>query len=133
MQWFWYNVFAMKRPDSIKKLAAEVDRIKAELMKLGDLQPGGMTRQYKTCGNPNCCCHADPPKKHGPYYQLSFTRNGKGGTRFVKAVNVRMVKDQIKNFERLRELVDRWIDLSTRVCTMKIEENARRETGRKRA
>jgi len=40
--------------------------------------------QYNVCGKPGCHCKdAKNPQKHGPYNQLSFTRRGQGGTRFV--------------------------------------------------
>ncbi len=26
--------------------------------------------QFFKCGKPNCACHRDPGKKHGPYYSL---------------------------------------------------------------
>lgn len=28
--------------------------------------------QFLKCGKPNCVCHRDPDKKHGPYYFLSL-------------------------------------------------------------
>ena len=41
---------------------------------------GSLSRQYNVCSSPGCRCKASPPRKHGPYYQLSYTRNGKSTT-----------------------------------------------------
>ena len=109
----------------IRALETEIERIKLELLSLGDLRPGSLSNQYNVCGNPKCRCKEDPPRKHGPYYQLSFTRKGKSGTRFIKKPHVAMVRKQVKNYGRLRTLVDRWIELSTQLCQMRME----RETG----
>jgi hypothetical protein len=106
----------------IRALETEIERIKLELLSLGDLRPGSLSKQYNVCGNPKCRCKEDPPRKHGPYYQLSFTRKGKSGTRFIKKPHVAMVRKQVKNYGRLRTLVDRWIELSTQLCQRRMEE-----------
>ena len=109
----------------IRALETQIDKIKQELLSLGDLRPGSLSKQYNVCGNPNCRCKEDPPRKHGPYNQLSFTRKGRSKTKFVKKEHLPMVKRQLKNYARLRELCDRWIGLSTELCELKIEQ----ETG----
>ena len=105
----------------IRALETAIERIKRELWSLGDLRPGSLSQQYNVCGNPQCRCKEDPPRKHGPYYQLSFTRKGKSGTRFIRKSHVAMVKKQVKNYARLRTLVDRWIELSTQLCQTRME------------
>lgn len=29
------------------------------------------------CGQPGCACHADPAKRHGPYWEWTYKLNGK--------------------------------------------------------
>ena len=72
-----------------------------------------MSEQYNVCGTPGCCCK-DPkkPKKHGPYYHLNYTWDGKACTRFVKAADVAQVGEEIKTYKRFRALTDEWVDLS---------------------
>lgn len=86
--------------------------IKAELAALGPLRPGSLSQQYNVCGNPRCRCKADPPQKHGPYYQLSYTFRGKSHSDFVRRDALPQVQAQIRNYETLRALVDEWIALS---------------------
>jgi hypothetical protein len=107
--------------NGIRALETKIEAIKQELVSLGELRPGSLSKQYNVCGNPRCRCKADPPRKHGPYYQLSFTRNGKSGTRFIKKSHVAIVRKQVKNYGRLRVLVDRWIELSTQLCQTRME------------
>ena len=62
-----------------------IQRIKEELVGLGDMRPGALTKQYNVCGTPGCRCKdAKSPKKHGPYYQISYTHQGKSTSEFVK-------------------------------------------------
>ena len=105
----------------ILRLEGQIAKIKQELAVLPDLQPGSLSEQYNVCGRPNCRCKASPPQKHGPYYQLSFARKGKSSTRFVKKKDVATVRKQLRSYKRLRELVDRWIDLSTELAILRIE------------
>lgn len=86
--------------------------IKAELAALGPLRPGSLSQQYNVCGNPRCRCKADPPQKHGPYYQLSYTFRGKSHSDFVRRDALPQVQAHIRNYETLRALVDEWIALS---------------------
>ena len=59
--------------------------LKAELAALGPVLPGSISRQWNVCGKPGCRCK-DPkrPRRHGPYYQLSFTVAGRSSTLFLK-------------------------------------------------
>jgi len=105
----------------IHSLELRIDKIKRELAELGDMRPGSMSEQYNVCGTAGCHCKASPPQKHGPYYQVSFSRKGKSSTRFVKKKDVPTVRRQLRNYKRLKELVDRWIDLSTELSLLRIE------------
>jgi hypothetical protein len=53
----------------------------------------------------------DPPRKHGPYYQLSYTWQRKSHSEFVRLENLAAFRQQLTNYQRLRTLVDEWIAL----------------------
>lgn len=91
------------------QLDAKIEKLKQELLTLGDLRPGTLSEQYNVCGKAGCACKADPPRKHGPYYQVSFTWQGRSHTQFVRRENVAPTRQQLRNYERLRTLVDAWI------------------------
>jgi hypothetical protein len=104
-------------------LEAKIQRIKAEIMALGlELQPGLLNQQYNVCGSPGCRCKADPPQKHGPYYQLSFTRKGKSRTQFVRRHDVSLVQEQVRNYQRLKKLTDRWVALGMALSRLRLRE-----------
>jgi hypothetical protein len=109
----------------IRALEAQIEKIKQDLLSIGDLRPGSISEQYNVCGKAKCGCKEDPPRKHGPYYQLSFTRKGKSGTKFVKRHQISTVRRQLKNYARLRTLVDRWIELSTELCQLNLDRKKR--------
>lgn len=95
-----------------RQVQARIERIKREIARLDGIQPGSLSQQYNVCGNALCRCKADPPQKHGPYHQVSFTWRGKSSSRFVRKDDLARVKRQLKNYQRLRELTDEWIELT---------------------
>lgn len=108
---------------TIESLETRIEKIKGELAQLGDLRPGSLSRQYNVCGNPKCKCKATPPKKHGPYYQLSSTRKGKSRSKFVRKEDVEVVRAQLKNYAKLRKLTERWVDLAEELSILKLKES----------
>ena len=101
-------------------LQREIERIKKELVGLGDLRPGSLSKQYNVCGKPGCRCKASPPVKHGPYYQVSYTRRGRSGSMFVRGGQVTQVRQQLKNYSKLRKLVDRWIEAAAELSNLRL-------------
>ena len=68
--------------------------------------PGSLSTQYNVCGTPGCRCKATPPEKHGPYYQVSFTRKGKSSSKFVRKEDLATIRRELKNYEAMKTLVD---------------------------
>jgi hypothetical protein len=96
-------------PPRAQVLEARIARIKTALVALGALRPGTLSAQYNVCGKPGCRCKADPPQKHGPYYQVSFTWQGKSHSEFVRGEDLATVRQQVSSYQRLRSLIDAWI------------------------
>lgn len=92
------------------ELIRRIERVKTKPATLGDLRPGTLSQQYNTCASPGCRCKADPPERHGPYHQLSYSRGGRSRTENVRASDVASVRAQLRNYQRLRDLVDEWVD-----------------------
>ncbi len=101
-------------------LQRQIEKVKCDLAALGDLRPGSLSTQYNVCGSPGCRCKTTPPQKHGPYYQVSYTRKGKSSSKFVKEKDLPTVRKQLKNYERMKLLMERWIDLATELSTVRL-------------
>ena len=105
------------------QIQQQIEKLKRDLVALGQLRPGSLSKQYTVCGHPGCRCKVTPPKKHGPYYQLSFTRKGKSSSKFVRNEDLPAIRKQLKNYERMKLLVDQWIDLATELSNLQIKQN----------
>ena len=87
------------------------------------MRPGSLSTQYNVCGKAGCTCKATPPQRHGPYYQVSYTSKGKSGSKFVKKEDLPEVRRQLKNYERMKLLTQRWIDLSMELSTLRLNKD----------
>jgi hypothetical protein len=104
------------------ELSRRIEQIKTKLQKLGDLRPGTLSEQYNTCRTPGCRCKADPPQRHGPYHQLSYTRNGRSRTENVRPEDLAAVRAQLRNYAELRGLVEEWIDAAIELDRLRRSE-----------
>lgn len=98
---------------NLTQIQRRITEIKRQLLALGPLHPGSVSQQYNICGTPGCRCK-DPrrPRKHGPYFQLSYTRRGRSSTRFVRPDQVAAIRQKVANHRRFRQLIQQWIDLA---------------------
>jgi len=105
----------MNTKPSAERLEREIEAIKQNLLALGPMHPGSVSRQYQVCGNPACrCMHPKTPHKHGPYYKLAYVHRGKPVCRFVRAACVVEMKARLATYKKFRSLMDKWIELSIR-------------------
>jgi len=105
-------------------LQRQIDKLKCELADIGDMRPGSLSTQYNVCGSPGCRCKANPPVKHGPYYQVSYTRKGKSSTKFIKKEDLPEVRKQIETYQRMKLLMEKWIDLAMELSILRLTKEA---------
>ena len=77
----------------------------AQLIDVGYIAAGSITRRHTHCGNPNCRCHGDPPQMHGPYWQWTAKINGKTVTRRLSDAEAELYQEWIANDRQLRAII----------------------------
>ena len=85
----------------IKHIEQRIARIKHALQEIGAMRPGSLTRQFK-----------DRENQMGAYWQLSYTRQKKSRTEYVRQESVKEIRAQIATHKKFKLLVDQWVDLS---------------------
>lgn len=105
----------------LRKMENRVERIRLELQRVGEMRPGSLNKQLTVCGRPGCRCQ-DPekPKRHGPYYQLSYVHQGKSTTQFIQEELVPSVTQQLKNYKTFKSLTAEWIELALAIAKEKL-------------
>ena len=108
-----YIIAVMNTNKSLDRLGREIDTIKQQLLTLGPMHPGSVSRQYQVCGNPACrCMDTKRPQRHGPYYKLAYVHRGRPVCRFVRADCVKAVEERLAIYKKFRSLMDKWVELS---------------------
>jgi hypothetical protein len=86
------------------------------LTTLPPFHPGKLSQQYVRCGKENCHCRSETnPKRHGPYYQLSYAIKGKkNSTVFIKEDQVDLVKKSLDAYQAFKETIDEIVELTAK-------------------
>jgi hypothetical protein len=84
----------------IQQIERRIEQIRQTLNRIGPMRPGSLTRQYK-----------DPQHKAGAYWQISYTRQMKSRTEYIRKECVPEIRRQIATHKRFKRLIDQWIDL----------------------
>jgi hypothetical protein len=86
------------------------------------MSSGSITRRYTVCGTPGCHCHADPPQRHGPYYQWTAKENGKTVTRRLSTQEAKLYQEWIANDRRMRRLIGQMRQVAAKAGELKVKE-----------
>jgi len=74
-----------------------------ERASVAPLLPGTLEKRYNTCGNPECHCNDKVnPRKHGPYYRLSYNIKGKNSSVFVPDEDAAAIMAMTDNYRKAR-------------------------------
>ena len=109
-----------------KIIEKRIAKIKQELLAVGDMHPGSLSKQYSVCGKKNCRCR-DPenPQKHGPYDQLSFVLKSRSSSRFIRAEVLPEIQMQVDQYKKFKALISEWTEIAAELAKLKYLDAAK--------
>ena len=93
---------------------AKYRALAAKLAEVGFISAGSLVVRETSCGKPGCRCQADPPQRHGPYYQWSRVVGGKTLSRRLDPAQAELYRSWIANRKHLEAIVTEMEELSAR-------------------
>jgi hypothetical protein len=90
----------------------------AELADLGYIAAGSITLRHTRCGTPGCRCHADPPQRHGPYWQWTAKVGKKTVTRRLNQTQAELDQEWINNDRQLRKTITTMQQIATKASEL---------------
>jgi len=96
----------------LRRLQRRYEGLKARLARLGYVCQGTLSERYLPCGKPNCVCHQDPSKRHGPYTYWTRKVDGRTQTRMIPASVVSLYRKGIQNHQRLKTILTEMQEVS---------------------
>ncbi len=97
---------------TLSQLEEAIRRIKGELLDLGPMRPGSLSRQYR-----------DPKTKKRPFHQISYTHQGRGRSEYVRPEHLGQLRRETANFKRFRKLAERWVALSLKASQLRVRKD----------
>src|SRR6266446_528857 len=97
---------------SIERLASQRAALLQKLMTMGDMRPGSISENYRSCGRENCACSGSAHPGHGPYY--AYTKKVAGKTRTVNlrpGPKLSKLEREVGEYRRFRTLIERITEL----------------------
>jgi hypothetical protein len=97
----------MMKDEMTSRLEHYEDQYRAllgELAGLGFVSPGSVALRETSCGKPGCKCMADPPRRHGPYYQWTRKVKGKTVSRQLSPAEAELFQEWIANRRQLQRV-----------------------------
>jgi len=107
-------LYSMTTTQRLAKIEKEIEVIRARIAELGVVRPGSLTRQYK-----------DPKNKRGAYYQISYTHRMQSKTEYVRSGSLAQVRRQIRDYKKLKSLVERWVALGIEYSRLSMKQGSR--------
>jgi hypothetical protein len=102
----------------------EYRALTARLAEIGFISPGSLVERTTSCGKPGCRCQADPPQRHGPYYQWSRAVAGKTISRRLDARQAELYRAWIANRRQLEQIIAQMEDVSAAAGEILLRQSA---------
>lgn len=100
---------------TLSQIENEIETIKSQLMDIGDMRPGSLTKQYR-----------NPKEQTGEFFQLSYTHKMKSRTEYVRPQFVQQVRKQIRNYKTFKKLIDKWVELGIQYSQLSMKADIER-------
>lgn len=65
---------------------------------------GGLSSTTRTCGKPQCPCHTDPARRHGPNLYLTWRSEGRSQALYVPPQHAEEAKAAQRAWARFQEI-----------------------------
>jgi hypothetical protein len=108
----------------LARLRRDYRALQDQIRRLGFIAPGSVLERYTVCGTPGCRCHANPPTRHGPYFQYTRKVDGKTLTRRLTPEQADRYREWIANRRRLDQLTEQMDQLSRQAAELLLTQPA---------
>jgi hypothetical protein len=110
----------MEKVKPLQRIEDEIRAIKSQLLNIGNMRPGSLTKQYR-----------NRKERIGEFHQISYTYKMKSKTEYVRPEFVEEISQQIRNYKNFKSLIEKWVALGILYSQLsmkaQIEQNELRE------
>ena len=110
---------------AVAALRARRAELAAAIARVGFTATGTVLAVRTACGSPRCACHADPDKRHGPYWQYTRKVRNKTVTRRLTPAQAALYQEWTANERTLRDLLAQMEQISEQARDLLLAEPPR--------
>jgi len=99
-------------PSRLERYEDTYRALAEELATIGFISPGSLISRTTVCGKLGCRCRADPPERHGPYFQWSRAVGGRTISRRLGEKEAALYREWIDNRRRLERIIAEMTEVS---------------------
>ena len=94
----------------VETLLKKITATKNELIAIGDMRPGSVTKQFHKRGD-----------KKWPYWQISYTQNKRSKTEYLKDEFVEKIKTEVATYKKFKKLVEKLVNLNVEISKERLD------------
>lgn len=95
---------------------------------LGYITSGTVAQRFNKCGKPNCACHNDPPRLHGPYWLWTAKIEGRTVNKRLNNSEAQLYTEWIANDRQARALLAKMRDIANKATDLILNETVSQDT-----
>jgi hypothetical protein len=97
----------------LNQIEKQIGVLKRHIVAVGNMRPGSLSVQYR-----------NPAQQKTPFYQLSYTHQGKSRSEYVRPENVATVRNEINAYKRFTSMLNQLVALSIQASRIRCATNA---------
>ena len=105
---------------TISRAREKIMAIRAEIGASDLVSSGSLTRRMTRCGKAGCRCAQDTRWRHGPYFEWGRMEGGRQVSTYVSAEEATRLREAIRNYRRIKQLLRQWQRESVRMIRAEI-------------
>jgi hypothetical protein len=95
------------RSSSLRISAQRFREAQREIQQVDYFLKGTVLKRIMKCGQPQCACHRDPAKRHGPYFEWTYKAKGKTVNTKLSPQAAPLYQAATKQHRKLKALLSR--------------------------
>jgi hypothetical protein len=118
----------LRATSSTDRHAERFAQLRQQLQVLGYFCKGTVLERRMKCGQPNCVCHQDPSKRHGPYWEWTYKVHSKTVNVKLSSEAGPLYKAASKQYRTLKTLLNQLERISRATLAARAKQAKTRKT-----
>jgi len=89
------------------------------LPSITEVMRGTFIKWYGECKNPKCKCRKDKSYRHGPYYRVSYSKDGRTHHVYVPLKGEKKIRVWVENYQKIWNAIEEISAINIQIIRLK--------------